>query len=154
MEIAERRAQSLKWLLKAEPKDNEDRVFRLRSLVYLEADDEAIKSAAKELLDQQADDGGWSQTAEMQSDAYATGTAITTLHEAGQLSVSDTAYRKAAEYLAHPTRRRLMARRYTEQADSRVFESGFPHGKDQFISISATCWATTALLLACPISPR
>ena len=31
------------------------------------------------------------------------------------------------------------------------FESGFPHGKDQFISMAATGWATTALALACPL---
>jgi hypothetical protein len=30
------------------------------------------------------------------------------------------------------------------------FESGFPHGKDQFISMAASAWATTALALACP----
>jgi hypothetical protein len=28
------------------------------------------------------------------------------------------------------------------------FESGFPHGKDQFISIAASNWATMALILA------
>ena len=27
----------------------------------------------------------------------------------------------------------------------KYFESGFPHGQDQFISISATCWAVLAL---------
>ena len=32
----------------------------------------------------------------------------------------------------------------------RYFESGFPHGKDQFISMSATGWAVAALALACP----
>ena len=30
------------------------------------------------------------------------------------------------------------------------FESGYPHGKDQFISIAAAGWATTALALALP----
>jgi hypothetical protein len=30
------------------------------------------------------------------------------------------------------------------------FESGFPHGKDQFISMAATGWATAALSLALP----
>ena len=29
------------------------------------------------------------------------------------------------------------------------FESGFPHGKDQFISCAASSWATIALVLAC-----
>ena len=32
----------------------------------------------------------------------------------------------------------------------RYFETGCPHGKDQFISMSATGWATAALALACP----
>ena len=32
----------------------------------------------------------------------------------------------------------------------KYFESGFPHGKDQFISCAATGWAVTALALACP----
>ena len=27
------------------------------------------------------------------------------------------------------------------------FESGFPHGKDQFISMAATCWSTMALAM-------
>ena len=30
------------------------------------------------------------------------------------------------------------------------FESGFPHGKDQFISMAASGWATTALALTLP----
>ena len=30
------------------------------------------------------------------------------------------------------------------------FESGFPHGPDQFISIAGSGWATAALVLACP----
>ena len=31
------------------------------------------------------------------------------------------------------------------QPIQKYFESGFPHGQDQFISISATCWAVLAL---------
>ena len=34
-----------------------------------------------------------------------------------------------------------------KDARERGFESGFPHGKDQFISIFATGWATKAVLL-------
>ncbi|MFM6026129.1 MAG: hypothetical protein ACKPER_24985 [Dolichospermum sp.] len=30
------------------------------------------------------------------------------------------------------------------------FESGYPHGTNQFISISAAGWATTALALVLP----
>jgi hypothetical protein len=34
------------------------------------------------------------------------------------------------------------------------FESGFPYGKDQFISLAASSWATTALALALPPRER
>jgi len=33
------------------------------------------------------------------------------------------------------------------------YETGFPHGKDQFISTSAAAWATLAILLALPEKP-
>ena len=35
------------------------------------------------------------------------------------------------------------------------FESGFPHGKFQFISYTGTCWATMALMYATAVpNPR
>jgi len=33
------------------------------------------------------------------------------------------------------------------------FESGFPHGKDQWISVAGTNWATMALTLTMPVRP-
>ncbi len=33
------------------------------------------------------------------------------------------------------------------------FESGFPYGKNQFIAVTATGWATAALALALPVAP-
>jgi hypothetical protein len=33
------------------------------------------------------------------------------------------------------------------------FESGFPYGKDQFISAAASGWAAAALALALPPAP-
>jgi hypothetical protein len=32
------------------------------------------------------------------------------------------------------------------------YESGYPHGADQFISITAAGWATTAFALALPVA--
>ena len=45
------------------------------------------------LLSKQQDDGGWAQTADMDSDAYATGLALVALHQAGDLPVSNRDHR-------------------------------------------------------------
>lgn len=145
--------QARQWLLKTAPQETEDRVFQLRSLHRLNAADELAKAAA-ELLATQRDDGGWSQKPDMESDAYATGSALVALHETGRLKASDTAYQRGLRFLLK-----------TQQADGSwhvksrskpfqaYFESGFPHGTDQFISIAASSWAVTALIFACPDSP-
>src|SRR5437868_1575790 len=87
----------------------------------------------------------------MPSNAYATGQALVALHEAGALSAGAAAYKRAVQYLLqtqlndgswHATTRATPAQPY--------FESGFPHGKDQFISIAASNWATMALIFAAP----
>src|SRR5436190_20529439 len=61
---------------------NEDRTYRLLGLHWCRADKAAIAKAAADLRVQQRSDGGWSQTADMASDAYATGQALVALHEA------------------------------------------------------------------------
>lgn len=149
--IAERREKAVKWLIESKPGDTEDRVFRLRSLHYVDADDAAIKAAADELLATQRDDGGWAQTAELSSDAYATGTALSALFEVGVLKDSDAAYRKGLRFLVGSQREDGSWHIATRSKPiQEYFESGFPHGKDQFISIAATCWSAHAMLLACP----
>jgi hypothetical protein len=127
---------------------NEDRTFRLLGLHWSAADRAAIKAAADDLASQQRDDGGWAQTAEMTSDAYATGQALVALHEADRLATDDAPYRRGVEYL-HKARLDDGSWLVTTRSKpvQTYFESGFPHGKSQFISICATCWATQALLL-------
>src|SRR5262249_37442238 len=109
------------------------------------------RSAAEELSRSQHDDGGWAQTDEMVSDAYATGTALFALHRAGGLSVDDPAYRRGVAFLVRSQlddgSRLVLLRSRPVQT---YFESGTPHGKDQFISMAATSWATAALCLALP----
>jgi Squalene-hopene cyclase C-terminal domain len=135
----------------AEAKDTEDRVFRLWGLKLAGAPDDDLRAAARVLRDSQRDDGGWAQLDGGDSDAYATGTALVTLHLAADLATDDSAYRRGLEFLVktqkddgswHVASRSRPIQRY--------FETGFPHGKDQFISMSATGWATAALALACP----
>jgi hypothetical protein len=131
------------------PLTNEDRTFRLLGLHWSAAEKAAIKTATDDLLAQQRSDGGWAQTADMTSDAYATGQALVALHEAGVLATEEAAYRRGLEFLRKSRLDDgswLVATR--SKAIQTYFESGFPHGKSQFISICATSWATQALLLA------
>lgn len=151
--IAERCDQVLKWLLTVESKDTEDLVFRLRALARLGADRQRIDLATRQLLERQRDDGGWSQTDALASDAYATGTALVALCEYGETSVDDPAYQRGARFLLNSQLPdgswHVVSRSKPFQT---YFESGFPHGKDQFISMAASCWAINALLLYCPTS--
>jgi hypothetical protein len=153
--IAARKQQVLAWLSKTPAKDNEDRVFRLLALHAVDSPSEEIAAAAKELLSKQRDDGGWAQldsgepASATESDAYATGTALVGLHESGTLTTSDPAYQKGIAYLL---KTQLDDGSWHVVSRSKPFqpyyESGFPHGKDQFISCAATGWATWALVLA------
>lgn len=140
------------WLLKAEPQDTEDRVFRLRSLQLVGATAEEVAKAKDDLLKSQRHDGGWAQLKELDSDAYATGSALVALHESGGLATNDAAYQKGLRFLLND---QLDDGSWYVQSRSKpfqpYFESGYPHGKDQFISIAAGSWATTALLLALPV---
>ncbi len=155
-----RMEQVCQWLVNATPKDTEDRVFRLLALKQVAAQAD-VESAAKELLSKQRDDGGWAQLdrfdadkgqpeAAAQSDAYATGTALVALHAAGDLGATDAAYVRGLRYLLTTQRDdgswHVASRSKPFQT---YYESGFPHGADQFISCAASGWATWALVLAC-----
>src|SRR5262249_14619590 len=77
-----------RWLLQAQAKDTEDRVFRLLALQAVDAEPKELRIAAEELMRSQRKDGGWSQTDALDSDAYATGSALVALHHAGGLATS------------------------------------------------------------------
>ena len=104
-ELIEARIERIReWLLKTEPLDNEDRVFRLRTAHLLGLPDDVIRQASSLLKNTQNSDGSWSQTAEMAGDAYATGTALVSLHEAGGLAADDPIYRSGLAYLISAAR--------------------------------------------------
>jgi hypothetical protein len=149
--IAQRTDKVRQWFVKTPGKNNEDRVFRLFGLEAAGAGQEEIRRAAQDLLTTQREDGGWAQLPGMESDAYATGSALVALHEAGRVSTDDAAYRRGLKWLLkaqgedgswHVTTRSKPIQTY--------YESGYPHGEDQFISITAAGWSTTALALALP----
>jgi len=139
-------ARAREWLLTAAPQDTEDHVFRLWALSLADAPKARRRQARRELLALQEDDGGWAQTSELPTDAYATGTALVALQR-DALSVRSHAYRRGVKYL-----RETRAADGTWHVVKRArpvqthFETGFPYGKDQFISSVATNWATMALL--------
>jgi hypothetical protein len=147
--IDARVANARAWLLAVEPKDTEDRVFRLLGLRAAGATDEQVTAAASDLLVTQRPDGGWGQTGRMASDAYATGTALYALRTAGGLPADAPAVRRGAGFLiGTQTGDGSWHVRTRSRPVQKYFETGFPHGKDQFLSCAATGWATAALALA------
>lgn len=148
-------AAARQWLLKTVPQSNEDRAFQLLGLHWSGADKAAKQKAVAQLLALQRTDGGWAQLPSMSSDAYATGQTLVALHRAGGLPTSDPAYQRGVQYLLktakpdgtwHVLTRVLPLQKY--------FESGFPYGKDQFISAAATSWAVMALALTIDPPPN
>src|SRR5207247_9925317 len=95
--MAVRTNQVRDWLIKTPAEDTEARVFRLLSLNAAAASTGDIAAAAKELLSKQRADGGWAQLdsgeppTAIESDAYATGSALVALHQAGDLPTADPA---------------------------------------------------------------
>jgi squalene cyclase len=158
--IAKRRERARDWLIKTPAADNEERVFRLWALQAAGAPAADIEAASKELLARQRPDGGWAQldsgepATALESDAYATGTALLALHDAGGLQVTDPAWQRGLAFLLKTQKEdgswHVVTRSKPIQA---YFETGFPHGKDQFISTAASAWATWALVLACDTHP-
>jgi hypothetical protein len=151
-ERVEKRLEEVRdWLLKATPKDTEDRVFRLWAMKLAGVDEKELQSAIKELIQAQRKDGGWSQLDSLESDAYATGSALVALHQAAGVATGDDIYQRGLQFLVQAQREDGS---WLVKSRSRPFqpyyESGFPHEKNQFISIAASGWATTALALACP----
>ena len=137
------------WMLKTPAKDTEDRAFKLLGLWLAGGTEEELKPARKELLDTQKEDGGFAQTDKLESDAYATGTALYALHSSRTLKTTDGAYRKGLAFLVGSQKDDgTWFVKSRSRPFQKYFESGFPYEKDQFISCAASGWATAALALS------
>jgi hypothetical protein len=139
-------ARAASWLETAKPINTQQQVFQLLGLAWSGASSAAVEQSAKDLAAAQCADGGWKQLEGMGSDAYASGQALYALNTAGTMPTSDAVYRKGVQYLLrtqnpdgswHVKTRSIWLQPY--------FESGFPHGRDQFISSAGTAWATMVL---------
>jgi N-acyl-D-amino-acid deacylase len=137
--------RALEWLKKTELKSTEDHAFKVFGLHWGDAKLEKQKTA-KSLLALQNANGGWSQMPNMKSDAYATGLALSALRRSGALPVHFPAYKTGIKWLLdHQEPDGSWRVKTRSKPIQKYFESSFPHGKDQFISISATCWAVIEL---------
>jgi hypothetical protein len=137
------------WLTNAQPDGTQERAYHVLGLHRAHAGNAAVAAAGQRLISLQRADGGWSQLPTLDSDAYATGQALTVLLEAGALRASDPVVQRGVRFLLKTqladgswfvARRAIPIQPY--------FDAGFPHGRDQFISASATNWATRALIYA------
>ncbi len=108
------------------------------------------------LLKRQRPDGGWAQLPTLESDAWATGQTLYALKQAGAVAPDYPAYQRGVDFLLKTQFEDgswwVQTRAWPFQPH---FDSGFPHGRDQWISIAGTAWATMALLSTMPkvVSP-
>ena len=145
-ELNARTMRATNWLRTHSPVTTDDKVFRIFGLRWANSDAALLSAAVTSLRDEQNPDGGWSQLPGLNSDAYATGQVLVVLHEAGSVRTDDPLYARGVKYLLEtqePDGSWLVHKRAVPINE--YFESGFPHGKFQFISYAGTCWATMAL---------
>jgi hypothetical protein len=137
------------WLAAQVPATNDDRTFKVLGLAWSKAPARDIQVAVRLLLNTQRSDGGWAQLPDMSSDAFATSQALVALHQGAGIPATDSVYQRGVQFLLRAQLAdgswHVKSRAFGFQP---YFESGFPHGHDQWISAAATSWATTALVYA------
>lgn len=144
-------ASVLTWARKTPAQDTEDQVFRLLLLHALDAEKTEIKRCAQTLARQQRRSGGWGQKSTMAPDVYATATTLYALLEVGVLTPRSQETKRAIHFLLqaqHPDGSWFVKSR--SRPFQKYYESGYPHGNDQFISITAGSWATRVLVKVLP----
>jgi len=138
-----------KWLWTAKPENTEGRIYQLLGLAWAGEPARKLQPLAKALVAEQRSDGGWAQLPGLESDAYATSQAVYALRIAVGLKSSTPSIDGGLRYLL-----RTQLEDGTWHVRRRAFpfqptniQSGFPHGKDSWISAAATSWAVLALSL-------
>ena len=149
--LAARIERAREWLLSAEPASNSEHAFRLLGLAWAGAEQEQLAAEAKHLLESQRADGGWAQFDSLESDAFATGLTLYAVHTGGGTPTTHDAYERGVAFLLRTQLDdgswHVKTRSFPFQP---YFESGFPHGHDQWISATATGLAAIALMQALP----
>ena len=122
--------------------------MQVLGLAWAKAMGSESKAAVKALVAEQRTDGGWGQLHALESDSYATGQALVALQAAG-LKTTDPVFERGIAFLLRTQR---PDGSWLVRSRSIPFqpykESGFPYGKDQWVSAAGTSWAVMALSLA------
>ncbi len=141
-------ARGQQFLQTARSRHTQDEAFKLLGLVWSKAPQSEIAKQRAVLLSLQRADGGWGQRPTMQPDAYQTGQVLYALHASG-VATTTRAYQQGVKYLLRTQLEDgswfMQSRAFAFQP---YFETGFPHGTNQFISAAATSWAAIALAYA------
>jgi ankyrin repeat protein len=140
------------WLVSVEAATTEDRAMQLLGLQWAGVRGARVAELQNALVRTQRQDGGWSQIPTRSSDAYATGQVLVALNQTGH-PPSSSPYQRGVAFLVANQKAdgswHVASRRKDEvNRGQEYFETGFPHGRDQFISYAGSAWATMALSLA------
>ena len=150
--LAERDAcflRARRWLAATRPLSTEDASFRLMGLVWAGGSAGEIAAAKRDLIAFRAA-GGWPELLAYAPDAYSTGEALYALHEAGAPS-------RDLKFLLSTQARDGTWRVHTRMispapVSPEYFPSGFPYGKDEYLSYAGSSWAVMAMLSALPVA--
>src|SRR4029450_13318099 len=150
-DIEGRVARARRWLESHEPRETEERTFQLLGLLWSGVDRDRLKPLGSSLAKMQRRDGGWNSLDGRESDAYSTGQALVALHDAAGMLVSDPVYQRGLAFLVRTQAADgswHVATRLPPWVNPPYFESGYPYGRDQFISVAGANWAIMALTRA------
>jgi ankyrin repeat protein len=150
-EFTQRVEHARAWLWNARPENTEGRIYQLLGLAWSGVPARKLQTLAQALRAEQRADGGWAQLPKKDSDAYATSQAVFALCVAAGASSSDPSIERGRRFLLSTqledgtwhVRRRAFPFQPT-------MKSGFPHGRDSWISAAATSWAVLALGASAP----
>ena len=150
-DVAARVTRARRWLESHEPKETEERTFQLLGLSWAGADKDSLRSLGRALAATQRSDGGWNSLEGRDSEAYSTGQALVALHDAAGMPTSDPVYQRGIAFLLRNQAADgswHVTTRLPPWVNPPYFESGYPYGRDQFISVAGANWAVMALTRA------
>jgi len=146
-QLAKQVERARKWLWKTKPDNNSERIYQLLGLAWAGEPPRKLQSLAKALIAEQHKDGGWSQLPTTSSDAYATAQALYALRTGAGIEVANPSIDRGLRFLLETQLEdgtwHVRHRAFPFQPTT--IQSGFPHGRDAWISAAATSWAVMAL---------